>query len=145
MGRGRRVSLVVLALGVAAVAFVLIKPDGQEPVTQTQQRTVKPSAGNDGQSPRRSVAPEPEVSTIRIENGQPVGGVEKIEARSGDVVRIVVSSDVTDELHLHGFDLAEEVGPDRDAELRFKADIEGVFELELERRGVEIAQLEVQP
>jgi len=150
MGTTQRISLIVLAVAVAVVAYVVFKPDDKEPATRP--------AGQSGQSPARATPerkaappqkptaqPQPEVHTVRIEAGEPVGGVQRIEARSGDIVRIAVRSDVDDEAHLHGFDLSEAVGPGRTATFRFKADIEGVFELELEQRGVEIGQLEVRP
>jgi hypothetical protein len=45
-------------------------------------------------------------------------------------VVIVVRSDVADEIHLHGYDIEKEAGPGRPARFRFKANLEGQFELE---------------
>ena len=45
-------------------------------------------------------------------------------------MRIVVSSDVPDEIHLHGYDIEKEAAPGKPARFRFKADAEGAFELE---------------
>lgn len=150
MGKTQRVLLIVVAAAVAAVAFLLFNPDEEEPASnqagQTDQQPTQSTPSGEGETPQKSTpAPKPEVSTIQIKDALPVGGVKKIEARSGDTVRIVATSDVADELHLHGFDLSKEVAPGKDAKFRFEADIEGVFELELEERGVAVAEVEVRP
>jgi len=62
----------------------------------------------------------------------------------GDRVVIVVKSDVADEIHLHGYDKATDVAAGETARLPFTADLPGRFEVELESRGVQIADLTVQ-
>ncbi|WP_205697511.1 hypothetical protein [Conexibacter sp. SYSU D00693] len=88
---------------------------------------------------------EPAVQTIRVRDGQPVGGVQEVEVDSGEQVRFRVSSDVTDHVHVHGYDLMRDVGPGKPATFSFEADAEGRFEVELEERGVQIAELRVTP
>jgi hypothetical protein len=58
---------------------------------------------------------------------------------------IVVRSDVADEVHLHGYDISRDVAPGKPAQFKFNASIEGIFEIELEHRAVEIATLTVNP
>jgi hypothetical protein len=53
-----------------------------------------------------------------------------VEADKGDLVRLVVSSDRRDEIHLHGYDLTRTASRGRPARFRFRADVEGVFEIE---------------
>ena len=65
-------------------------------------------------------------------------------------MRLVVSSDGSDEIHLHGYDITRNAAPGKPARFRFKADIEGVFEIEshtAEDAGREplIARLVVEP
>jgi hypothetical protein len=60
-------------------------------------------------------------------------------------VRLRVVSDVADEIHLHGYDLKKDVPAGGSVTFSFTADIEGVFEVELEGRGEQIAQLTVRP
>ena len=75
MGTTQRISLIVLAVAVAVVAFVVFKPDDKEPATRP--------AGQSGQSPARATPerkaappqkptaqPQPEVHTVRIEAGE---------------------------------------------------------------------------
>ena len=61
-----------------------------------------------------------------------------------DVV-VTVTSDVADEVHLHGYDLSADVAPGAPATIRFEANAPGRFEIELENAGVQIAELEVRP
>jgi FtsP/CotA-like multicopper oxidase with cupredoxin domain len=70
------------------------------------------------------------VTRIRIEGGAVVGGPKTIEAEGGDTVRIVITTDAPDELHLHGYDIEREADPGRPARFRFNADAEGEFVLE---------------
>jgi hypothetical protein len=56
--------------------------------------------------------------------------VQRVEATKGDTVRIVVNSDTPDEIHLHGYDIYENSGPGQAARFVFRADVEGIFEIE---------------
>ena len=53
-----------------------------------------------------------------------------LAAKKGDRVRIVVSSDAPDDIHLHGYDIEKPVEKGKPARFDFVADIEGIFELE---------------
>jgi hypothetical protein len=56
---------------------------------------------------------------------------------------LMVTSDVEDEVHVHGYDLVAEVAPDQPAHISFHADFAGEFEVELEESTVPIAELSV--
>jgi hypothetical protein len=60
-------------------------------------------------------------------------------------VRIVVDADVSDEVHLHGYDLMADVTPDEPATIDFVANAPGVFEVELEGAGKLLFELEIVP
>lgn len=83
--------------------------------------------------------------TIVIRNGEPVGGVEELEYSAGDQIRFTVESDVADEVHVHGYDLSQDVTAGGSVEFDFAAEIEGIFEIELEQRKVQVAELRVNP
>jgi hypothetical protein len=85
------------------------------------------------------------VETIVIRGGEPVGGARELEYDAGQQVRFRVSSDVADEIHVHGYDLSEDVAAGGTVDFSFQADIEGIFEVELEERGELIAELTVNP
>jgi hypothetical protein len=88
----------------------------------------------------RSVTP-----TIVVKNGEPVGGVQELEYSAGDQIRFEVDSDVTDEIHVHGYDLMKDVPAGGSVTFSFPAEIEGIFEVELEDRKEQIAELRVNP
>lgn len=85
------------------------------------------------------------VPTVTIRNGEPVGGVAELEYSAGEDVRFEVTSDVADEVHVHGYDLMEEVQAGGTVSFDFLAEIEGIFEVELEGRKTQIAELTVNP
>jgi hypothetical protein len=62
----------------------------------------------------------------------------------GDRVNLVVRSDVEDEVHLHGYDISRPVSAGGTARISFVADIPGRFEVELEERSVQLAEITVE-
>lgn len=82
---------------------------------------------------------------IVIKNGEPVGGVQELEYSAGDQIRFEVDSDVADEIHVHGYDLMKDVPAGGSVSFSFPAEIEGIFEVELEELGEQIAELRVNP
>jgi hypothetical protein len=90
-----------------------------------------------------SATPVAKVITIRIVGGKPVGGITRETVKESALVDLVVHSDVADEVHLHGYDLHQDVKPGGTARIRFQAKIPGVFEAELENRKLQILELTV--
>jgi hypothetical protein len=85
------------------------------------------------------------VPTIVIRDGEPVGGIRELEYDAGDEIRFEVSSDVADEVHVHGYDLMQDVPAGGTVSFDFPAEIEGIFEAELEGRKEQIAEIRVNP
>jgi hypothetical protein len=107
-------------------------------------------AGNTGGTTRpadnpESASMEGKVPTIVIRNGEPVGGIKELEYSAGDEIRFEVSSDVADEVHVHGYDLMQDVPAGGTVSFDFPAEIEGIFEAELEGRKEQIAEIRVNP
>jgi FtsP/CotA-like multicopper oxidase with cupredoxin domain len=153
MSRNQRLGLLAAAIAVV-VAAIVIAGGGDDDEESTQ--TTPPAADTaTGGSPTATTpaAPEParpDVQKIALRGFKPVGGVKEIEAAKGDTVQIAVTVDAEDELHLHGYDLTRQAAPGKPARFRFRADIEGVFELEsheAEHAGEEsvVAKLVVSP
>ena len=59
-------------------------------------------------------------------------------------VRLEVTADRADEVHLHGYDRKVDIEPGTPAVLEFTADVPGVFEVELEEAGLKLVELQVQ-
>jgi type IV secretory pathway VirB10-like protein len=95
--------------------------------------------------PAPQAAPKPAVIRIRIQGGKPVGGIARATVKKGRRVRLVVRSDVADHVHVHGYELMRDVVPGKPMQLAFRAKVPGGFEIELEDRGLQIAELDVRP
>lgn len=80
-----------------------------------------------------------------MRDGQPVGGVRRVTVAEGRRVVLVVTSDVADHVHLHGYNIMRDVAPSRPARIAFRATIVGTVEAELEDRHVPLARIVTQP
>lgn len=150
MSKGQRIGLIVLAVVVVAVAFVVARPDDEDedasspPAAQTEPGTRK-IPRETAEAPTATTESRPE-HRIRLRGGEPVGGVQRIEVKKGDFVRITVESDQPDEIHLHGYDIERASAPAAPARFSFRANIEGEFELEGHEGGqTPVASLVVEP
>lgn len=123
----------MLLLGLAACGG----DDDASPSTTTETTTVAP--------PPPPPAPAAERVEIVVEGGRPQGGIARPTVAQGDRVVLVVRSDVTDEVHVHGYDLSKDVAAGGTARISFVADVPGRFEVELENAGVQLADLTVEP
>jgi hypothetical protein len=101
----------------------------------------------EGSSPvtGESTASADDVPTIVVRGGEPVGGVQKLEFDAGEEIRFRVSSDAAEEIHVHGYDIAKDVPAGGTVEFAFPAELEGIYEAELEELGVQIAELQINP
>jgi hypothetical protein len=86
-----------------------------------------------------------DVPTIVVRDGEPVDGIAELEYSAGEEIRFRVTSDAAEEIHVHGYDLAKDVPAGGTVEFAFPADLEGIYEAELEQLGVQIAELRVNP
>lgn len=84
-------------------------------------------------------------TTVVVAGGAPEGGVAKLEYEAGDRITFAVESDAADEIHVHGYDIEQEVGPGKPAEFDFAAELDGIYEVELHGSETQIAELVVNP
>jgi len=70
---------------------------------------------------------------------------EVVEAKAslGDLVEINIESAVADQLHVHAYEVMLDVHAGMGGSVEFVSDIPGVFEIELDRSGVLVAELTV--
>ena len=86
------------------------------------------------------------TGAVTIEVGYAGGSITGGGRRSaalGQTVVIKVTSDVADEVHLHGYDKKANAAPGTVATITFIADKPGIFEVELEKKGLKLFELEV--
>ena len=83
------------------------------------------------------------VFSVAVADGTEVGGVPRFEVSVGDLVRVTVTSDVDDEVHLHVYNLVVTVDAGAPAVLDLEATVPGVFEAELHHAGFRVFELQV--
>ena len=74
-----------------------------------------------------------------------MGGITKLSFKVGDQIAFRIKSDTADEIHVHGYDVHKDVKAGGQVMFSFKGKIDGVFVVELESRGEQIAELRVKP
>jgi plastocyanin len=139
MSTRARVAMLVGFVAIAIVAYIALKPDDTKN-TDTTAGTQTTTTTAAGKKP-----PAPPVPTVNVKNGKPVGGVKKITVNKGDRIRFVVNSDVSDEIHVHGFDFHKDVKAGGKVSFSFPAKMDGEYEVELEGRKEQIISLVVNP
>lgn len=136
----------MLTLFCAGLALASCGGDDSESVGTTSTETTTTTDTTTTETTTTETTPPPAGPTeirIVVVNGAPKGGTVREKVEKGDRVVLVVRSDVTDHVHLHGYDIMRDVAPGKPARLPFKATIPGRFEVELEDRGVPIADITV--
>jgi heme/copper-type cytochrome/quinol oxidase subunit 2 len=116
----RRGAVLVIAVVAVIVGFVLASGSSSEKAVHTSRHAY-----------------------VYVVGGKPKGGVQTLTYNKGQQVAFTVSSDVADEIHVHGFDLMQNVAKNGKVTFSFPASEQGVYEVELESRGEQIASLEV--
>ena len=131
----------------AAVALAGCGSDDTESASSTDTATTTETTTTTDTTTTATTteADTPTVVRITVVDGQPKDGIVRTTVNKGDQVVLVVTSDVADEIHLHGYDIMRDVEAGGTVRLPFTATIPGRFEAELESRGVQIADISVEP
>ena len=149
-----RALLALATVAVLVAAFLVFKDSGEdeEPPSTAVTQSTTTTSDDGGDEPANSKKPEkpkppaePEGTVIVVKNGQPEGGVAELEYTTGDQIQFTVESDIDEGIHVHGYDIEEEVKAGGKVSFDFAAELEGVFEIELENSAVPIAELTVRP
>lgn len=80
---------------------------------------------------------------VRVSGGEVTGATGRVPVAIGTEVELVVTSDIADELHVHGYDLTVPLAAGQPAPLSFDATLAGVFEVELHDAGTVLLTLQV--
>jgi hypothetical protein len=139
-----RTAILGVVLVVVAVVLLIILSGGSDDNGDT---TSGGAVNNEADSGKQGGGgAQPQVPTIVVDkNGEPVGGITEITVNTGDEVRFKVKSAVAEEIHVHGYDLMKDVPAGGTVSFSFPAEIEGIFEAELEGHAEQILELRVEP
>lgn len=146
---GARVAIGVVAIAIVVVGFIALSGGGDgESTTETTATTAttETTGGEQTKGEQGGGKPDAGVPVIEVKGGEPVGGVQELAFDKGGTIEFEVkSADTSGELHLHGYDVAEELEAGGTARFSVPADIDGIFELEIEDTAVPIAEVTVNP
>lgn len=157
MGNAGRIGIGVAALVVAVVLFIVLRPGDEDasPASETTAaETTAPATTGETETETGETETEPEETTTETGPAQlrvdvPASGpqgVQRLNARQGDEVELVVTLGYHDDVHLHGYDLLIHTGPGLPpARFEFEATTPGRFEIETETAHQLIAELRVRP
>ena len=130
--------IVAATIVVAAVLFIILRPAGESEAKQT--KTTPTTAPPQPRPPPPQPSP-PAMVRLVVPDGKPVGAIRNVTVAKGRRIVLIVTSDVPDEVHLHGYDLRRNVAAGETVRLPFTATIVGTVEVELESRGLPLARI----
>ena len=137
----------------AACLFALLtagcgssEPDTPPPAVSTSTETV---AGSDAPSPSAAAASSVAAAAVdkevvvTVAKRKVTPPTSRVEVAKGNLVRITVTSDVADELHVHGYDKTLKLPPGTPASIELRVDRTGLFEVETHSSHLVLFQLVV--
>jgi heme/copper-type cytochrome/quinol oxidase subunit 2 len=129
LGSRTLIVIVLNLLGVGGLYFAL-RP---APTTSGDSASTEPSAGEARER----------IYGVKIKDG--AMSLAEISVNEGVQVTLRWTSDIPVEVHVHGYDLEEEVSPGEETDLSFEANLAGRFEIEEHETETELGALLVQP
>jgi hypothetical protein len=152
MSSRARIGIVLGAVVVLVAAFVIASGSGDGDNDKTPASTVATTAAATTATSTQATSttteappPAPAIPVVTVKDAKPVGGIQKLKFTKGDRIRFKVVSDTADEIHFHGYDIAQDVKAGGSTTFSVKATIEGRFVVELEDHEQQIAEVEVDP
>ena len=145
MSARQRFTFLAIAVVIAVVAFVVLADSGEDdeqpsPTAATATPTSTATASESAEetaTPTSTPTPKPPPLLT-------AGEVTELEFTEGQTVRFRARSDVDEEVHVHGYDIAKDAPAGQTITMSFKATIPGIFEIEFEHSGEEIGELKVE-
>jgi FtsP/CotA-like multicopper oxidase with cupredoxin domain len=147
VSRSQRLTFLGIAALIAVVAIVVLLvagggSDDEQEAAATPTATAAPGADateTPTPTPTATATPKPQPPLLRA------GKVTEIEVKEGQTVRFRVTSDEDEEIHVHGYDIEEEIPAGETINVSFPATITGIFEIEFHHSEEQIGSLRVDP
>jgi hypothetical protein len=125
---------------------------GSDPSTVAEPPASSPpaSGGSPGDTGPTAVASAVASDTAQqtisftVARKKVTGDTGRVKVKLGTRLRITVLSDVAEEIHVHVYDLMQEISAGSPGSIEFVADKPGIIEVELEREHLPLTHLAVQ-
>jgi hypothetical protein len=147
MSRNQRLGFLGIAAVIAIAAIIVLTAGGggdEQEATDTATRptaTPTASATAEGDTPTPTPTPTPKPKPPLLQAGK----VTKLRSTEGETVRFRVRHDAPEEVHIHGYNIMEDLEPGKTVTVSLEATITGIFEIELEDSAEQIGELRVDP
>jgi len=149
-----RIAIVAGTVVVLVVLFVVLRGRDDDEEAATSSTTTAATTTNEtttasttASTTTTTTAPVETTRIIHVDvgGGQVAGGVKTVRLKKNEWILLIVQADVSDEVHVHGYDVMRDIAPGGPAQIRLRATLVGRFEVELEDRKLRILELEVRP
>lgn len=138
-----RATTAALTLPILLTTVLLAGCAEEEPAATAPSTTATtPAPATATPTPSESSFAGTEIE-VAVRDGEVTPPLQRVELTQGTQVRLLVTSDTADELHIHGFDITQELPAGQQATVDFTADQTGIFEIETHDSGLQLVQLEV--
>ena len=121
--------------------------DPSEATPTAPTTSAAPPSATTAPTPTASPSPSAPAAdreiVVTIAKGRISPPTGRITVGKGQLVRITVISDVSDELHVHGYDLGARLPAGKPGSVEFRADKTGLFEVETHETELVLFQLVV--
>ena len=144
MSRTQRLALLGVAAIIAVLAIVVLPgsddtSDTPQPAAQTVEQPASEPAATTTTTPVAAPKPKPDPPLLEA------GKERELEFTKGETVRFRVRHDAPEEVHVHGYDVSQDIEAGKTRTVSFEATLEGIYEIELEQSGTSIGSLKVEP
>ena len=144
MSRALRMSLVLAAAIAAILAFVMLRPSDEPTVAEAPtppEAAGTPAAATSDREATPAPTPKPKPKPVLLTADAP----RTLSFERGETVTFRVRHGSDEELHVHGYDIARPLPAGQTVTVRFPAELEGIFEIELEQSHTALGSLRVEP
>jgi hypothetical protein len=136
----RLVPALLVAVALAAAAGGCASGDDSD----AGGTSASPVSGSSSGSSSPSADTEQAVEiAVAVTDGKVEPKPRRVDVAKDSQVRLIVTSDVDDELHVHGYEVEAELEAGRPTTVELVADQTGIFEVETHESELELLQLEV--
>ena len=140
MSRTARILPVLIAL-TAMASGCGGSSDGSAAASAIPSPSVAPSATTVASGVASDAAQQ--TLSLTVAGGRVTGDTGRVKVALGTRLRITVTSDVADEIHVHLYDLTQEISANEAGSIEFVADKPGVVEVELEHSKLPLTHLAI--
>lgn len=118
------------------------------PSARASTSATVPAPGASTSTPSASTGPASAVANVRrlaltVSGSSVTGDTGTVAVKLGQPIELTVTSDVADEIHVHGADVSKDIDAGGTVVLNFVQTAPGRFEVELEQRKQVLTRLQV--